>query len=200
MTYNVFGGTLNPTLLYSTLLIRSKKFQIMHAVPKFKKSAPGPNHAPFGSIWSLVRCDLPRSIRIPNLTFLLHHSRFMEGGLKFKKNWGLDPDHATFGGILSLVRWDLPRSIHTPNFEVFSFTRARFTKGRLKLNSIINHALLGYRSSALGVSHVMRYINLRYLLTYLLYFVMLQMGLTKAYSCTVFEVSSFIHFRFTEWV
>jgi len=42
----------------------------MQAVPKFKNSAPGPNHALYGGILSCLRWDLPRSIRVPNLKFL----------------------------------------------------------------------------------------------------------------------------------
>jgi len=37
---------------------------------KFKKWPLNPDHAPFGSNLSLVKWDLPRSIRVQNLKFL----------------------------------------------------------------------------------------------------------------------------------
>jgi len=89
----------------------------MQAVAKFKNLAPGANHALFAGILSCIRWDLSRSIRTTNLTFYrFTHSRFTEGGLKFKK-WPLDPDHAPFANNLSLMRWDYPRSIHIPNVK-----------------------------------------------------------------------------------
>ena len=47
---------------------------------------------------------------------LITHSKFTEGGLKFNF-WSLDPNHAIFGGILSCLRWDLPKSIPVPNLK-----------------------------------------------------------------------------------
>jgi len=42
----------------------------------------------------------------------------------------MDSDHAFFGGILSCLRWDLVYP--STEFEVYSFTRSKFTEGVLK--------------------------------------------------------------------
>jgi len=103
----------------------------MQAISKFKNSAPGYNQTPFGGILSRIRWDLPRYIRIPNLTFLASPIRpdLRKGVLHLKRNWPLDPDHASFGGNLSLVRWDLPRSIRVMNLKFLASPFPNLRKG-----------------------------------------------------------------------
>jgi len=95
-------------------------------VPKFKNSAPGPNHAPFAGILPCVRLNLPRSSLFMNQIRRLYYtySRFTEGGLKFKKN-------ATLTLTRLLVGYFAKIYLYT-KFDISSFIRSRFTEGVLK--------------------------------------------------------------------
>jgi len=69
----------------------------MQAVPKFKNSVPGPDHAclrVFCHVWDRNCLDLSvygTEFEVSSFT----RSKFTEGGLKFKK-FDPDPDHAPF--------------------------------------------------------------------------------------------------------
>jgi len=66
ISHPLASGLLTTLQLFVKIQVSSfTRSKYMQAVPKFKNSAPGPDHAPFGSILSWMRLDLPRSIRIP---------------------------------------------------------------------------------------------------------------------------------------
>jgi len=67
-------------------------------VPKFKNSAPGPDHARLRVfvMYEIGLAKIYSCIKFNVSSFT--HSRYMVEGLKFKI-WALDPDHAPFGGM-----------------------------------------------------------------------------------------------------
>ena len=134
----------------------------MRAIPKFKNSTPGLNHAHFGGILSCMRWDLPRSIRTPNLKFLASPVPDLPKGFKIQF---LAPGHwpCPFGGTLSCLRWDLLRSIRKPNLKFLASPVPDLWKG-FKILFLVTGPW----------QH-----------TFWRYFVMLEMGLAK------FDVSSF---------
>ena len=90
----------------------------MQAVPKFKHSDPGPDHARLRVFFVMCEIGLAKicsctKFDVSSFTY----SRYMEEDLNSKfGHW--THDYAPFGGILSRMRWDLPRSIHIPNLKL----------------------------------------------------------------------------------
>jgi len=81
-----------------------------------------------------VRWDLPRSIRLPNLTFLASPIPNLRKGLNLKK-WSLDPDHAHFGGFV-MLEIGYAKVYLCTELEVSSFTRSKFMEGVSKFKNL----------------------------------------------------------------